>query len=132
MVANGDATGDNVVDIFADRAAPAARRTRPALFRARAAWAAQAMAAQIAPFFGAGGPRIVAGVAVGATVEVETSPGHRRRGVVVEWQAASDDSASIADRFPVARIRLDPLPGVPAGTPSYLRAARWRIHPVKD
>lgn len=127
-----DATGDNVVDIFAARATPAARQTRPALFRARAAWAAQAMAAKVAPLFAATALRTVGGVTVGMTVDVETHPGRKRRGVVIEWQAPSAETTSIAGGFPVARVRLDPLPGFPAATPNFVRAPRWRIYPVKD
>jgi hypothetical protein len=126
------ATGDNVVDIFADRATPTARQTRPALFRARAAWAAQAMAVKVAPLFGKDQVRTVGGVFVGDAVDIETHPDRKRRGVVIEWEAPSSDTASIAGGFPVARVRLDPLPGVPAGTPTIVRAPRWRIHPVKD
>lgn len=127
-----NATGDNVVDIFADRATPAARRTRPALFRARAAWAAQAIASNADPTLAKDQVRIVGGVAVGDPVDIETHPGRKRRGVVIEWEAPSSDTASIAGGFPVARVRLDPLPGMPSGTPTILRAPRWRIHPVKD
>lgn len=127
-----DATGNSIVDIFADRATPGARQARPALFRARAAWAAQALAAKAAPPLAPERPVMVGGVAVGDLVEVETYPGRRRRGVVIEWEAASADTAPIAGSFPVARVRLDPLPGVPAGTLTIIRAARWRLYPVKD
>lgn len=128
-----DAHGNTVVDIFADRATPVARLSRPALFRARAAWAAQAIAAKVAPLFDRGqGVRTIGGVSVGDTVDVETHPSRRRRGVVVAWEAPSPETTPIAGAFPVARIRLDPLPGFPPGTPNITHAPRWRIHPVKD
>lgn len=128
-----DAQRDNVVDIFADRATPEARRTRPALFRARIAWSAQAIAAQAAPVFvGRDSVRTIGGVSVGDTVEVETHPGRRRSGVVVAWDSPTDATAPVAGGFYAARIRLDPLPGFPAGSPNIIRAPRWRIHPVKD
>ncbi|WP_299010017.1 hypothetical protein [uncultured Caulobacter sp.] len=123
---------DNVVDIFSARATPAARQARPALFRARMAWAARASSAEGAPAADASQIRAVAGVFVGDAVDIETHPGRKRRGVVIAWEAGTSDTASIAGAFPVARVRLDPLPGMPAGTPTIIRAPRWRIHPVKD
>jgi hypothetical protein len=125
-----DATRDTVVDIFAARATPGARQARPALFRARMAWASTHLTAQGAPAE-ASQIRAVAGVFVGDAVDIETHPGRKRRGVVIAWEAGSSDTASIAGAFPVARVRLEPLPGMPAGTPTILRAPRWRIHPAK-
>lgn len=123
---------DNVVDIFSARATPAARQARPALFRARMAWASTYSTAQGVPAADASQIRAVAGVFVGDAVDIETHPGRKRRGVVIAWEAGSSDKASIAGVFPVARVRLDPLPGMPSGTPTIIRAPRWRIYPAKD
>ena len=121
-----DTDNSNVVDIFSARAQPAARRDRPALFRARTAWAERRLASPPPePLCQVGG------VAVGDEVEIDYYD-RRRRGVVLAWErpGEGDASSSIRAGQTVARIRVDlgELQGFSA--PVIVRRPRFRIFPV--
>lgn len=126
--------GGNVVQIFAARATPEARLDRPALFRARMAWASRRLSAA------ASNPdaeplRQVGGIRVGDEVEVDYHD-RRRRGVVLAWERPGEGDASPSIRFgqTVARIRVDLGQALdlspPLSAPVIVRRPRFRIFPL--
>lgn len=121
-----DTTPDTVVEIFGPRATQAARQDRPALFRARLAWASRRLSTPaLEPL------RQVGGVAVGDLVEVDYYD-RRRRGVVLAWERPGEGDASSSIRFgqTVARIRVDLGESQGLSAPVIVRRPRFRIFPV--
>jgi len=121
-----DPTPSNVVEIFAARATPDARQDRPALFRARLAWAARRLSTPaLEPL------RQVGGVAVGDLVEIDYYD-RRRQGVVLAWERPGEGDASTSIRFgqTVARIRVDLGESQGFSAPVIVRRPRFRIFPI--
>jgi hypothetical protein len=115
-----------IVDIFATRATSASRQERPALFRARTAWACRRLSTPVLEPL-----RQVGGVAVGDEVEVDYYD-RRRRGVVLAWERPGEGDASTSIRFgqTVARIRVDLGQSQGFSAPVIVRRPRFRIFPV--
>jgi hypothetical protein len=124
---------ETIVDIFAAWATPASRQERPALYRARMAWAARRLSAgrdqpaptRLEPL------RQVGGVAVGDLVEVDYYD-RRRQGVVLAWERPGEGDASSSIRFgqTVARIRVDLGASQGLSAPVIVRRPRFRIFPL--
>lgn len=116
-----DMHASTAVDIFADRATPAARQARPALFRARMAWASSSRPNHSPAL------HMVGGVRIGDRIEVETSPGVRQAGTVVAWEKAGETGSAVMHGYTVARVRLDPVPDAQFAV---VRRPRFRLYPI--
>lgn len=115
------AASATVVDIFGD-AAPG-RSTRPALYRARAAWAPRRSAVDL----GLGPLVTVCGLSRGDTVLLQVSPGVYRAGVIIEWRRAQPGNGPMVTGQAQARVRLDLAQG--EARPTVVSAPRWRLTP---
>lgn len=127
----------DIVDVFAPRATPAARQERPALFAARARWAATRLRAEKGVLDVDGQPTVSAqccgGVFAGDRVLVDVAPGVFWRGTVLRWERDALPLARFA--HPVAVVRLDPCaPPVPPALEgrTELRRARSRLIPISE
>lgn len=102
----------DLIDVFAARATPRARRERPALFAARMAWATIRVAAErgcvTPPPLG-----VVGGLGLGDRVHIELAPSLWWRGEIVEWVREPLPGAQAP--VSVASVRLDCWP--PGVTP---------------